>query len=263
MPLTRTHAAVTLKGAFHLLSRPNIHTIDVLPKTVRGETTDELAIVVTVKRKKRPHLLDDDDYPIPKAIEVPVVGPRGRITTELVPTDVVEAPPMRPAILDEKVRPTIGGYMISIYLDLDTNATGTLGANMQYSGAMSIVTNNHVIAKNGNVGSWVYQPDVGIVFQNSVATVTGFIPIKNYGNPEQPNPEKNKYDFAWANFDQHLAALNIKDIGQPTGTLAPVVGERVRWIGKETGVVQYATITSIRTITTQKNGQGDGPGGRT
>jgi hypothetical protein len=255
MPLTQEHAEVTLDSVFHLLSRPNIHTIDVRPKTVRGETTDELSIVITVNRKKRAHHFDDDDYPIPKAIEVPVVGAGGRITTELVRTDVVEGPPMRPAVFDEKVRPTVGGCMVSIYIDLDTDATGTLGVNMQYNGAMSIVTNNHVIAKNGNVGSWVYQPNTGIVFQNSVATVTDFIPIRSYANPNQPNPKKNKYDFAWATIEQDLAALNIKDIGQPTGTRAPVVGERVRWFGKQTGSVQYATISSITTITTQKNGQ--------
>ena len=112
MPLTQEHAEVTLDSVFHLLSRPNIHTIDVRPKTVRGETTEELAIVITVNRKKRPHHLDDDDYPIPKAIEVAVVGAGGRRTTELVRTDVVEGSPLRPAVFDDEVRPTFGGCMI-------------------------------------------------------------------------------------------------------------------------------------------------------
>ena len=44
--------------------------------------------------------------------------------------------------------------------------------------------------------------------------------------------------------------MNIKDIGQPTGTRAPVLHERVRWIGKTTGAVQRAKINSITTITT-------------
>jgi trypsin-like peptidase len=256
MPLTREHAATTLDSVFHLLSRPNIHTIDVLPKVVHGEATDELAVVVTVAKKKHLHQLDDDDYPIPKVIEVTVVDAGGDLTTELVGTDVVEGPPIREAALDEKVRPTVGGYMISIVADWLNDATGTLGVNIDYNGALSIVTNNHVIAKNGNVGSWVYQPDPGLVFQNSVATVTGYLPIINYGNPHQVNPVVNEYDFAWANIAQNLAALNIKDIGQPVGTRAPVLHERVRWIGKTTGTVQQATIASITTITTYASGQG-------
>ena len=136
MPLTREHAAVALDSVIHLLSRPNIHTIDVLPKTVRGEQTAELAIVVTVTNKKPLHHLDDDDYPIPKAIEVPVVDAGGRLTTELVPTDVIEGPPIRDAALDDKVRPTVGGYMISVAAGWFTDATGTLGVNMQYNGAL-------------------------------------------------------------------------------------------------------------------------------
>jgi hypothetical protein len=256
MPLTREHADVVLDSVFHLLSRPNIHTIDVLPKTVQGEQTEELAIVVTVTKKKHPHQFEDDDYPIPQAIEVRVVGPGGRITTELVPTDVVEGPPLSQAGLDEKVRPTIGGYMISVDAGWFTDWTGTLGVNMVYNGALSIVTNNHVISENGNVGSKVYQPDSGIFNQNKVATVTDFIPIKSYGNPTQQNPDRNKYDFAWANTKQDLADLNIKDIGQPTGTRVPVLGERVRWIGKTTGTVQQATINSITTTTKRGYGQG-------
>ena len=67
--------------------------------------------------------------------------------------------------------------MISdLHRRFDANATGTLGVNMHYDGALSIVTNNHVIAKNGNVGSWVYQPQP-FLFQNSVAAVAGFIPV--------------------------------------------------------------------------------------
>ena len=255
MPLTRTHAAVALQGAYHLLSRPNIHTVDVLPRTVRGEPTDELAVVVTVSTKKRAHQLSDDDYPIPKAIEVPVVRADGSVSHELVPTDVVEGSPLHHATLDEMVRPTSGGYMISVITSFSATATGTLGVNMHYNGALSVVTNNHVIAKNGNVGSWVYQPQP-FLFQNSVAAVASFIPVHTYANPDQPNPTMNTYDFAWASIEKHLAALDIKDIGEPLGTRAPVVGEHVRWIGKTTGTVQHATINSITTASKYDWGQG-------
>ena len=255
MPLTQEHAEVTVDSVLHLLSRPNIHAVDVLPKTVRGERTDELAVVVTVNRKKRPHHFDDDDYPIPKAIEVPVVGAGGRRTTELVRTDVVEAPPVRRAALDEKVRPTEGGYQITIFGDWFEEPSGTLGVNMQYRARLCILTNNHVIANNGNIGSNVYQPDLfGI--DNKVGEVAGYIPIRSYNNPKQQDPEFNKYDFVWAYISPGLAALTIKGIGQPTGDRAPVLGERVRWIGKTTGTVQQATITSITKAIKDRAGQG-------
>jgi trypsin len=250
MPLTREHATVTLRSVLHLLSRPNIHTIDVLPKTVGGEETDELAIVVTVTKKKRPHQLDDDDYPIPNPIEASAVGAGGRLASELVPTDVIEGRPKRLASLNQKVRPTIGGYMITI-LEPKEDVPGTLGVNREYDGKLSIVTNNHVIANNGNVGLDVYQPSPAFVtWGNKVATVTGFLPVKTYANPEQSDPECNKYDFAWANvIEKTSAALTIKDIiGEPTGTRAPKFREHVRWIGYTTGTVQEATIKSTATV---------------
>ena len=73
---------------------------------------------------------------------------------------MIEGPPIRYTALDDKVRPTVGGYMISVAAGWFADAR-QLGVNMQYNGALSIVTNNHVIAKNGNVGSSVYQPDTG------------------------------------------------------------------------------------------------------
>jgi hypothetical protein len=257
MPLTREHAAVALDSVFHLLSRPNIHTIDVLPKTVGGEQTDELAIVVTVAKKRRAHQLADDDFLIPKSIEAAVVGPGGNVTTGLVPTDVVEGPPMRPASLDQKVRPTVGGYQIDVIGPWLKDQTGTLGLNMQYDGNLSIVTCNHVIAENTNKGASVYQPDFVLLVLNKVATVTGFEPIVTYVNRKEPHPTANKYDFAWANItDKTSAALTIKDIiGVPTGTRVPVLDERVRWIGKTTGTVQQATVKSITMSANGAQGQ--------
>ena len=154
MPLTKEHAAVALDSVIHLLSRPNIHTIDVLPKTVRGEQTAELAIVVTVTNKKPLHHLDDDDYPIPKAIEVPVVDAGGRLTTELVPTDVIEGPPIRDAALDDKVRPTVGGYMISVVAGWFTDAYRHARREhaVQRRAEHRDEQPRHP-AKNGNVGS--------------------------------------------------------------------------------------------------------------
>jgi hypothetical protein len=240
---TREQIESLARSYSHWLSDPNIHGIFVEEKQTGGKKTGVLAIVVYVSEKKA--TLSDTDTPIPPQVELHVQAPDGTISIEQVPTDVVEKPPFRLAALSGRVRPAPGGYMIGPASGFFSATAGTLGVNITWQGKFRLLTNNHVIANNGNAGGTVYQPIQSVIRDNSLSTVAGFVGVVTYTSRRQPNPVLNQYDFAWCEMTTQLGDPAISGIGVPQGIRAPVNGEAVQWIGYATGTVQSTTISTV------------------
>jgi hypothetical protein len=240
---TREQIESLAKSYSHWLSDPNIHGIFVEEKQAGGKGTGALAIVVHVSEKKA--TLSDTDTPIPPRVELHAQAADGTVSIEQVPTDVVESEPPRLLALDGRIRPAPGGYEISVPSSLLDERPGTLGVNIVWQGTFRLLTNNHVISANGNVGGTVYQPAQDVITDNSLATVTSYLPVVTYANRSQPNPVFNQYDIAWCDISTTLGATNIAEIGVPTGIRAPTAGEAVKWIGAATGQVQSTTINTL------------------
>ncbi len=232
-----------LKSLCTWLSNENITGIRVGNKITDGTEKEQLAIVVSVVQKKPKNALGIGDFPIPQQVELHWQRDSGEIQSSLIPTDVVETGQICTAALNERVRPCQGGYQITVDRGLTSESAGTLGCNAVYGGRYRLLTNNHVIF-NGKLDATVYQPEWALS-DNSVTTVDGFVPVVTYKSRQQSNPVHNIEDLAWGNVTPETASPTIFGIGTPQGFRTPVVGENVRWIGKTTGSVQRAAITSI------------------
>ncbi|KUZ65822.1 hypothetical protein WI36_26065 [Burkholderia ubonensis] len=236
-----------LKSLSAWLSNENIVGLRIGNKITAGKETAQLAIIVSVVRKKTREALGVNDYPIPSTVELHRLRDDGQVESFMVPTDVVETGLIRTASLNERVRPCPGGYQIAVNEGLFGESTGTLGVNTVYGGRFRMLTNKHVIAATGNLGATVYQPDWAL-WGNALSVVDGSIPVVTYTNRQQPNPVYNVEDLAWCNVTAETASPNIVEIGEAKGIRAPKLHERVRWIGKTTGTVQKAKITSITSL---------------
>ena len=258
MALTREQAEEVLESVTHWLSNPNIVGLDIGYKTKKGKTTKTLAIVVDVIEKKPKNKLTDDDILIPARVKVDVAQVRRgelELESETLPTDVVEVGeivdeeelllPVEDFIVDEdlntKKRPCPGGYFVQT---AGLTSRGTLGANFVYKGKYRLVSNNHVIAKNGSVGKVIHQPTPPGV-GNDLVKVTSYITIKYYSNSNQPNPVYNTQDVAWADATKTKCSPKIEFLGTPKGLRNPKNGERIRKVGAKTGKVLSANINSL------------------
>lgn len=213
------------------LSRPNVVGIGLGPKVTDGRETGEQAVLVFVERKQA---AADVEFLIPRT-----VAPAG---ADPVPTDVQETGPNEVEVLNQRVRPVPGGYQISAD---NMPGTGTLGVSIVWGGRYRSITNNHVIAKNGNEKAPVYQPDKGN--DNAIGTVDGMTPVVTYASGSQPNPTYNRQDLAWSYTSRSVTSPDIHLIGRPSGIRAPQPGEQVQLIGKQTAAVQVATVIDVVT----------------
>jgi len=232
--------AALIEAAKPWLSRPNIVGLDVGAKTVNGQPTGQRAIVVHVVKKLPLAQLGAEDFPIPEAYDAHVLGPDGAVLEVTVPTDVVEVGQPRLDINNERIRPAEGGYQIRAE---NMNGSGTLGVNIVWASKYRLMTNNHVIACNRNAGADVYQPSDGV--NNKIGVVNGFIPVVTYPNSTEPHPHYNTQDLAWTYLTPLVGSPEITQIGVPSGVRAPVAGESVVLVGKQTGTVQKAKIASL------------------
>jgi hypothetical protein len=244
MDLKQEHLENAIVSLRHWLSRdPNIQAMHVGRKKVGGRETDQLAVIFEVEEKKPLHALGEDR--IPPTLALHVQSPEGEVSEASVPTDVVEIGRLKPAVLDQRVRPTPGGYKITADSSWFSESAGTLGVNIVWGGRFRLLTNNHVISHNNNDGGTVYQPESALFGDNKLSTVAGYYPVITYTDRNKVNPAYNNFDLAWCDIDVTKGATNIANIGVPTGIRKPVAGETVRWIGQKTGAVQNATINSI------------------
>jgi len=241
MTLTAKQLEPFLHNLRGWLSKPNIVGLHVGPKTVGGQETSRPSIVVHVVRKLRPEALGPGDFLIPSSVEMHVQEPNGDISTVSVPTDVIEVGVERLQVLNQRVRPAPGAYQIQA---ANIAGTGTLGVNIVWAGKYRLLTNNHVISENGNLGAFVYQPEPGR--DNVLGTVDGYVPVTTYPGKDTPHPLFNQQDLAYCNVTPERASPDILELGKPRGLRAPVDGEWVRLIGKQTARVRRARIVSTK-----------------
>jgi hypothetical protein len=260
-PLQRHDVEPLLTTLVSWLSNESINRLSVGYKITDGRETDTLCISVGVQRKRPLGELGPKDFPIPSTVELHIQNPDGSIVAVDVPTDVIEVGTIQAARqaveISPRARPAPGGYSISVRMSESSQSIGTLGANIVFGGRYRMVTNNHVISHNDNVGGTVYQPK-DTPPGNDLTTVEGFIEVTTYVDPTQPNPVMNTHDLAWAAIEPAQGAEDIFQIGRPTGIRAPVIGETVSWIGQKTAAVQRARIATVETEAKVKFHMGGG-----
>lgn len=244
--------AALVEAAKPWLSQPNVVGVDVGTKVVDGRDTGERAVVVHVVKKRTQ--LAADDFPIPATVAGHHHGEDGALQEFELPTDVVETGEFVLQINDQKVRPTEGGYQIQAD---NIGGTGTLGVNIAWATRYRMLTNNHVLSNNGNMGAKVFQPSPNGT-NTQIGTVDGYVPIVTYPTANQPMPHYNNQDLAWCDINPAVGGPAITQIGIPTGVRAPVLGEAVVLVGKQTGSVQRSTIASITYAVTMQFPPGSG-----
>jgi hypothetical protein len=216
------HPAV--EAAKPWLAEPNVVGLGLGRKLTGGRDTGRQAVIVFVERK------------LPAA----QVGFAVPATAGGLPTDVQESAPLRAHALSQKVRPVPGGYQIEA---ANIGGTGTLGLNIDWRGAYSGISNNHVLANNGNVGQPVYQPDKG--HDNAIGLVAGFVPVPVYASAKEPRPEYATQDLAWFGISRDIGSSTVYRIGEVTGMRRAVAGEEVELIGAASGSVRTAVVEDV------------------
>lgn len=237
--------AALVKSVQPWLSKPNIVGVDVGEKTVGGRSTGQRAVIVHVVKKLAEDELGAEDFLVPATVAVHLLGDAGQVEETTIPTDVVEVGELHLDVNDQRVRPAPGGYQIAA---ANLPGTATLGVNIVWAAKYRLMTNNHVIAHNGNLGADVYQPSGGS--NNKLGTVDGYIPVVTYPSPNQPFPHFNNQDLAFSNLTPAVGSPDIAQIGTPSGLRAPIVGEQIVLVGKQTGQVRKASVASITYSTT-------------
>jgi hypothetical protein len=186
---------------------------------------------------------------VPQHVDIKVNGASLRLATDVqeVGEDRLQAAPFPAGDVEHlereyaRVRPAPGGVQIEAE---NIMAAGTLGVNLRWEGRLRLLTNNHVISENGNVGAAVYQPGIGGE-GNRLARVSGFQPVRTQADKAASGVVFNRHDLAWCDVDETVASPEIVELGTPTGVRAPVEGEWIRLMGKRTGAVQRARVESV------------------
>ncbi|MFQ5838302.1 MAG: hypothetical protein ACE5HJ_05915 [Thermoplasmata archaeon] len=157
-----------------LLRKANVIGLAVGKKVVGGEETEELCVVVLVRRKVAEAELRPQDL-IPRRVDD-------------VKTDVVETGEVRALGLQvlkshrkatDRWRPAPGGVSVGHH----RVSAGTLGCVVQRGSEAFILSNNHILADSnrGRSGDSILQPaplDGGKVPDDTIALLEEFVPIR-------------------------------------------------------------------------------------
>ena len=241
--ITDAQRAACAEAEKTYLPDPNIVSVGIGFKYKSGARTDEVCIVIGVKKK-----LPKDEVPNAQLVAEEIAGVR---------TDVIEYGELRAQadILDaatqaltQKRRPCPPGFSIG-HPDV---TTGTLGAwvHRSKSDAYFILSNNHILASSNDaeMGDAIRQPGPadGGAEGDEVARLTEFVRI-HFG--DEPNTHTNKVDAAVAEvLSAELVELEIPAIGRICGFRDFELGDRVRKTGRTTetteGLVETVGATS-------------------
>jgi hypothetical protein len=154
-----------------LLGRTNVVATGIGYKVSRGQITDTLSIVCSVREKLPTAQLAGRDI-----LPASVSG---------IPTDVIQTGPIRALqSRTDRHRPAPGGVSIG-HRDI---TAGTLGCLVKKDGETFILSNNHVLANSNDaqIGDPILQPgpyDGGRLPQDHIANLEQFVPISIAGAP--------------------------------------------------------------------------------
>lgn len=251
-----------------LLARPNVIGVGVGYRETAHTLTDDLCVVVLVRRKVATAAL-----PAEALVPHEVAGRR---------TDVREVGEIRALqARTDRWRPTPGGVSLGHY----RISAGTFGCVVRdrVTGSRLILSNNHVLANSNDAapGDPIIQPggaDGGIESQDTIARLERFVPIAFNTAPGtcatasaiahlanavaillgshhrlqsyQLNQQaSNLVDAAVARpLDDASILDEILEIGEPAGTTDPVLGMAVRKSGRTTGLTTGAITVLDATI---------------
>ncbi len=256
-----------------ILKKKNVVSCGIGNKTVRGEDTGELCLVVGVSRKEPFTSLNSDDA-IPFSIEG-------------CNTDVVEIGTPKAQVTD-KFRPAPGGSSIG-HIDI---SAGTLGCLVERVDPLTgflevfILSNNHVLANSNaaSLGDSILQPGPadGGKAEDKIAELEDFVPI-DFGSGTLPpdcgiadfmakvlnfvarlvgsshrlrpylsQAEPNLVDAAIARLmSVDLVTSEIRRIGVPKGTAIVGVGDAVKKCGRTTNLTTGSVLQTDVTVQVQ------------
>jgi len=237
--MTNIHALVRKQN---LMRYPNVvgYSAQLMPRIRRGRVIhEERCIRVYVSRKVPEHLLRPSDV-IPKSLKLD----DGRE----VCTDVVEIGKIKKMQiqLDPKIkwRPSPAGVSTG---RADEVSAGTFGwFVVTEDGDVYAMSNNHVWAKEnqGSRGDPIVQPgrlDGGDPERDVIMQLYDFVPISF--------TDQNTVDVAVASVntfgDVYMSILNVGGI---TGKRVPSIGEKVRKMGRSTGLTEGTIIDNNASI---------------
>jgi hypothetical protein len=228
--------------AHSITSYPNVvgYSNQLMPRIRKGRVIhEEKCVRIYVAKKVPEHQLKPSEV-IPKALKLE--------DGKEVCTDVVEIGVLRKVQqLDPKqrYRPSPTGVSTG---RADEVSAGTIGWYVvTENGDVLAISNNHVWAREnlGRAGDPLVQPgrlDGGDPEKDVVFTLAGFIPIDFAG-------AQNTVDVAVATpvsyADVYMSILNI---GGVTGRGIPEVNEKVRKMGRTTGVTEGTVIDTSATV---------------
>lgn len=252
-PIEMTQAKESAKSM--LLSKPNVVGVGVGYQFKKGIQTDELGIIVLVRRKLPTTALAPQDL-VPQQVN--------RIDVDVIEVGEIRALQSR----TDRWRPAPGGVSIGHY----KITAGTFGAVVKdrSTGERLILSNNHVLANSNDAvpGDAIVQPgpiDGGSTGGDTIATLLRFCPIefsnapgvcnlanayaelgntiasvlgsKHRVNTFQSNPQAvNQVDAAVARPVSDGDILDeILEIGAVEGTVGAALGMSVRKSGRTTG----------------------------
>lgn len=237
----------------NLAGKPNTVAVGVGYKVTNGQLTNELAVIVSVSRK-RPLAELSASEAVPKSVD--------GVRTDVIETgEIVAFQTPR-----ERLRPARPGLSLGHYLV----TAGTFGCLVRRGAETLILSNNHVLANSNNarLGDAIWQPGRadGGTSADQIATLEQFIPLAYADAAPPPNsgcsplsglrrpavvnvPGNNKVDCALARpTTPDLVTPDILGIGVPAGVAQGVLGLPVqksgRTTGHTTGVIQQIDVTA-------------------
>lgn len=176
----------------HLFRIPNVCSVGVGYKTVGGERTDEISVIVSVRRKAPLRELRS-------AVPREVLGRDGRYVT----TDVEEEGPLVPAADYSKYRPVLGGTVIM--------GGGSLGAFVVDPSDLTraFLTNNHVFGSfaSGPTGPNVTVTQPGPAYADRIGYVKRYVPL--YVGPDPNAVPVSAADAALGALDPGVSSSNL------------------------------------------------------
>jgi len=218
----------------------NVVGVGIGEKLSDGKSTGIMAVKFLVKVKYSPSEVDKK-HMLPKTVDgLPTdVEQVGTFRKFLQP---IPLPIPNPKL---KIRPARPGCSIG-FKDPNNQflMAGTFGALAKNSQGVFILSNNHVLADEGQLplGAPIFQPgllDGGNSNTDQIATLTKFIPLKAN--------DFNKVDGAIAKaLRKGLVSNSILFIGPPKGTTAAIIDMIVHKFGRTTSYT-VGRVTSINT----------------
>jgi len=226
---------------YNLMRYPNVvgYSSQLMNRIKKGVETAEKCIRIYVERKMPESQLRPSEI-IPKSVKLE--------DGKDICIDVVELGKIKKmqVQLDPKLRwrPSPSGVSTS---RADENAAGTIGwFVVDEDGNVYIVSNNHVWAKEnaGSRGDPLIQPgrlDGGDPERDVIATLYDFVPINFTG--------VNKVDVAIASIasfdDVYMSIINV---GGVTGKRIPNIYEKLKKMGRSTGLTEGTVIDNNATV---------------